>query len=47
MRCQNLRVPGFFEVALLDGCHRMIDNDNFDILGGHNGADLFDFSRTE
>ena len=44
---ENLGVPGFLKVALLDGRERVIDDDDLRVLRLHDGADFLDLARSE
>ncbi len=44
---EHLGVPCPFEVALLHGCERVIDDDQRSILGAHQSCKLFDLAGAE
>ena len=44
---ENLGVPRFLKVALLDGCQGVVDDDDLRFLRSHDSADLLDLARSE
>ena len=44
---ENLGVPGFLQIALLDGRQRVVDDDNLRLLRTDDGADFLDLARSE